>query len=290
MLLALMWSRMPAGEYSLVSGRVVGPYRILEPLGEGGMGVVFRAQRLEAPDEIIALKVLRRELAGDEVYRQRFLREARAASEVAHPNIVSVLDAGEAAGRPYLAARYVAGGPLSARIEADGSLPVPYALRVVRDVAAGLDALHTHGIVHRDVKASNVMLDADGAALITDFGLAKGRADTVLTRPGQLMGTLDYVAPELIRGAEASPASDIYALACLAHECLAGQPPFASLNALQVGVAHLEEEPPDLSEAREDIGPRLAWAVAQGLQKDPEKRLGTATAYARLIVAATRSE
>jgi serine/threonine-protein kinase len=274
---------------SLVSGSVVGPYRVVEQIGEGGMGVVFRAIRVDATDDVVALKILRRELAQDEIYRRRFVREARAAGEIEHRHIVPVLAVGEAAGRPYLATRYVEGGSLSDRIASRGPLPIDETLRVLQGVAAGLDVLHDRGIVHRDVKSSNVMLDRTGSPLITDFGLAKGRADTVLTRPGQLMGTLDYVAPELIRGEEASPATDIYALACLTYECLAGQPPFASLNALQIGVAHLEHEPPDLTARRSEIGPRLAWAVVQGLQKDPEKRLGTATAYARLVLVANRS-
>jgi serine/threonine-protein kinase len=289
MLTPPMWSPTPAGEGSLESGRVVGPYRIAEELGRGGMGIVFRAVRLDDPGAEVALKLLRRELAGDDVYRRRFYREARAAAEIEHPNIVPVLEAGEVDGRPYLATTYVAGGSVSARIAARGPLPVEEAVRVVLDAARGLDALHARGIVHRDVKSSNVMLDLEGRALLTDFGLAKGRADTVLTRPGQLMGTLDYVAPELIRGAEASPASDVYALGCLAFECLAGEPPFASRSALQVGVAHLEEEPPDLAGEREDVSPELAWAVARALQKDPAERLHSATAYARLVLAAART-
>ena len=116
---------------------------------------------------------------------------------------------------------------------------------MVGDVAAGLDALHRGGIVHRDVKPSNVMLREDGSAALTDFGLAKGAAYTVLTRPGQVLGTLDYLAPELVRGGEATPASDIYALGCVAFECLAGRPPFADRSLFGVGTAHLEDEPPD---------------------------------------------
>jgi serine/threonine-protein kinase len=278
----------PAGDASLVSGRVVGEYRIAEELGRGGMGIVFRAVRLEAPHDEVAIKLLRRELAGDEIYRRRFGREARAASEIHHPHIVPVLGVGEADGRPYLVTRYMRYGSVDARIEADGPLLVAEAVHVVLDTAAGLDALHERGIVHRDVKSSNVMIDGHGRALLTDFGLAKGRADTVLTRPGQLMGTLDYVAPELIRGEEATPASDIYALACLAYECLAGEPPFASLSTFQVGVAHLEQDPPDLAARRADVSTELAWAIARGLQKNPKDRLGSATAYARLVFAAVR--
>ena len=198
----------------LEPGTRLGVYRLEERLGEGGMGVVFRAVREPEGDEV-ALKVLRAELSADETFRRRFVHEARAAGEVRHKHLVPITDAGEAEGRPYLAVAFVRGQTLEARLASDGPLPLEDMVRVVAHVASGLDALHAGGIVHRDVKPSNVMIDEAGSANLTDFGLAKGRAYTVLTKPGMVMGTLDYLAPEMLRGSEATGASDIYALGCL---------------------------------------------------------------------------
>lgn len=260
----------------------LGAYAVEEVLGEGALGVVYRARRVDG--DVVALKVLKPTLAEDEIYRRRFAHEARIAREIRHRHLVPVLDAGEADGRPYLAARYVAGGALAERLALEGRLPPSELVRVVAHVAAGLDALHGAGLVHRDVKPENVMLEPSGDAALTDFGLAKGPAYTALTRPGEVVGTLDYLAPELIRGAAASPASDIYALGCIAYACAAGAPPFADRDLFEVGPAHLGEEP---------LPPRtlpadLAWAVLRALMKAPEERPPTATAYAHLLGAALR--
>jgi serine/threonine protein kinase len=263
---------------------IVGPFRLERKLGEGAMGVVWLARRGSEP---VALKVLRPALAGNDVYVQRFLREARVAAEVRHRHLVPILEAGEAEGIYFLASAYVDGGSLAERLERERHLAAADAVRVAGHLAAALDALHEHGIVHRDVKPENVMLAADGAAL-TDFGLAKGDAYTVLTRPGEIMGTLDYIAPELISGGEASPASDVYALGCLVYECLTGAPPFAARGLFQVAVAHLEEEPRDPREANPDVPPSVSWAVLQALAKDPAERPTTATALANLLRAGAR--
>lgn len=249
------------------------------------MGVVFRAEHL--PDgSFVALKVLKSALAADAVYRQRFAREARVAAEVQHSHLVRILESGEDGGHHYLAVAHVEGGSLQQRIERDRRLPVGEVIRLVAEIAAGLDALHAAGIVHRDVKPANVMLDERGSALLTDFGLAKGRAYTVLTRPGDVMGTLDYIAPELIAGEEARAGSDIYALGCVVYECLTGAAPFANRRIFEVAVAHLEDEPPDPCSSREDLPPQLGWALLQALAKKPEERPRTATAYAHLLRAA----
>jgi serine/threonine-protein kinase len=270
---------------TLVPGDVLGAYRIEEKLGEGAVGVVYRAGSAIA-GETVALKVLKRELAGDDVYRQRFLHEARTAAEVEHRNLVPVLEAGEGDGRHFLVVAHVEGRSLADHLAGEGRMPVANVLRLTRHIGAGLDALHRAGLVHRDVKPSNIMLDSDEVAALTDFGLAKGPAYTVLTRTGQVVGTLDYLAPELIRGEQATPASDLYALGCVVFECLSGSPPFGGRSLFEVGTAHLLEEPPELTAIRPELDPSLAWAVVQALGKEPAQRPPTGTAYAHLLRAA----
>lgn len=266
----------------LVIGDRLGPYRLEEVLGEGGMGIVYRASR-EPDGDPVALKVLRRELSHDETYRRRFVHEARAAGEVHHRHLVPVLEAGEEDERIYLAVAFVEGRTLEDRIAADGTLPLDQLVRLTAQVASGLDALHRTDLVHRDVKPSNIILDQAGNAALTDFGLAKGRAYTVLTKPGQVMGTLDYLAPEMIKGLPATPSSDVYALGCVVFECLTGHPPFAEKAVFQVGIAHLEEPPPDPCQARDDCPEGLSWAVLRALEKDPAQRPPSATAYGQMV-------
>jgi eukaryotic-like serine/threonine-protein kinase len=266
----------------LAPGDVLGPYRIVKRLGEGAMGIVFHAVR-EGDGLDVALKVLRPELSHDQTFRQRFVHEARAAGEVQHRHLVPIVDAGEVEGRSYLAVTLVRGRTLEARLQAEGRLAVDQVARLVSHIGSGLDALHRGGLVHRDVKPSNVMIDENGSSLLTDFGLAKGRAYTVLTRPGLVMGTLDYLAPELLRGGEASPASDLYALGCIAYECVVGRAPFADRSMFDLANAHLNEEPRDPATLRGDVPSGLGWAILQALAKEPEKRPPTGTAFAHLL-------
>jgi serine/threonine protein kinase len=256
-------------------------YVVDAALGEGGAGVVFRA-RWARNDTVVALKVLKREIADDELYRRRFLHEVRAAGEVRHQHLVAVLDAGEADGRNYLAMSYMRGGSLAERVK-ERSLGLDQVLRLVAEVASGLDALHERGIVHRDIKPTNILFDGESNSMLTDFGLAKGPAYTALTTRGQLIGTVNYLAPEIIRGQPATASSDIYALGCLVFECLAGSPPFASKSLFEIGLAHLEEEPSDPCAKRRDLPPQLSWAVLRALSKDPSDRPGTATAYSHML-------
>jgi serine/threonine protein kinase len=261
----------------------LGPFRIEGVLGEGAMGVVYRATRDDG-GATVALKVLRRELAGDETYRRRFVHEARAAREVASEHLVPILEAGEIDGRPYLASAFVEGETLEGRIRGRGPLPTAATVGVAADLSTALDALHEAGLVHRDVKPSNVLLTAAGSALLTDFGLAKGRAYTLLTRAGQVLGTLDYLAPEIIRGEAATPASDLYSFGCVVYDCLAGRPPFVGKGRFELGLAHLEEKPE--APCEEPLG----WAVLQALEKDAAKRPPTAVAYVTMLRAATRDQ
>jgi serine/threonine-protein kinase len=279
----------PGRTGELEVGDSLGRYRLEELIGEGATGLVFRA--VDTDGAVVALKVLKLELLEDEVFKRRFEQEARAAGEVKERHLVQIYEAGEFAGRLYLASAFVGGGSLEQRLKERGPFPVEDAVRLAQDLAAGLDALHEKNVLHRDVKASNVVFDRDGSAMLTDFGLAKGRAYTVLTRAGQVMGTLDYLAPELIRGEPASAATDIYALGCTVFECLAGEPPFASESVIQVGLAHLEQQPPHPGAHRSDMSLAFSEAVLRALEKRPEQRPPSASAYASLLeeTAARRS-
>ena len=272
----------------LEPGDRLGPYALERQLGEGATGVVFRALR-EPDGTKVAVKVLRRGLSRDPVYRQRFLREARVANEVEHRHLVPMLDAGEHDGFTFLASAYLDGGSLADLLAADGRLALDECVRLALEIAGGLAALHEHGIVHRDVKPANVMLDRHGTSALTDFGLAKGAAYTVLTRPGQWLGTLDYLAPELIEGSEATPASDIYALGCVVYECVTGAAPFSDRQLLEVAVAHLEDEPQSPRERRDTVSEELSWAILLALAKDPAQRPPTAHSFARIVNAASKA-
>ncbi|HEX9236038.1 MAG TPA: serine/threonine-protein kinase [Actinomycetota bacterium] len=274
------------GSGGVAVGDVIGSYRVDAVLGEGAVGTVFRATHVE-DGTVVALKVLKARLGADETYRRRFAHEARAAQEVQHKHLVPILEAGEWDGRSFLAVAFIAGRTLEARLE-DGPLPLDEILRLAAGVGSGLDALHAKGLIHRDVKPSNIMLNEEGSSLLTDFGLAKGPAYTVLTRPGQVVGTLDYLAPELIKGEDASPASDLYALGCVVYESVTGQPPFAGKGVLEIGIAHLEEEPPDPLANRPDLPAGLAWALKQALAKSPAERPPTASAYANMLSVSAR--
>lgn len=272
----------------LRSGDTLGAYRLEEQIGQGAMGSVFRACRADTGAEV-ALKVVRSDLAADDRYRQRFLHEARAASEVQHPHLVDVLDAGEVEGRQFLAMRFVRGRRLEEHIGDGAFRSVTKILRVAAEIGGALDALHAVGLIHRDIKASNIMLDddSDGAAALTDFGLAKGTGYAELTRPGQIVGTLDYLAPERIRGEQASAASDIYGLGCVMYECVSGHTPFGSKGMMEIAFAHLEEEPNDPCAGRSDLSAEFGWAINAALAKDPADRPPSAMSYADLLRAAT---
>jgi serine/threonine protein kinase len=274
------------GKRELEPGDVLGGYRLEDAIGAGGMGIVFRASRVEDGREV-ALKVLKIGLAGDLLFQHRFRQEARAAAEVREPHLVPIIEASEADGRHYLAVDYVAGGSLTDRIADKGPLGPDELVRLVSEVAAGVDALHAAGIVHRDIKPQNILFANDGTAMMTDFGLAKGRAYTVLTQAGQVMGTLDYLAPELLQGKPATPSTDVYALGCVAFECVVGRAPFADKSMFQVGLAHMEEAPPDPGADRPDVSPDLSAALLTALEKAPEARPQSAGAYADLLRSAS---
>ena len=202
-------------------------YRVEALLGRGGMSVVYRAHDL-ALDRKVALKLLASELAGDDRFRARFLRESRVAASLDHPNVVPIYEAGEAEGLLCIAMRYVEGTDLKRLLREEGALEPDRALDYCAQVAAALDAAHEHGLVHRDVKPSNVLITRSGHCYLADFGLTYSAADrSDLTQTGHLVGTVDYAAPEQIEGKAVDGRADVYSLGCLLYECLAGSVPFA---------------------------------------------------------------
>ena len=226
-------------------GDSLGPYRITRVIGRGRMGIVFEGT--EDGGEPVALKVVTTELSQDDVFLRRFRREVKAAQKIEHPNVVPVLDDGVEGGLPYLVQRLIPGGSLADRV--DRLRPARRSRSPCgcsRAPPAGIDALHDAGLVHRDIKGANILLEG-GTAYVSDFGLAKDSQASNLTRPGQALGSLDYMSPEQIRGEDVSPATDIYALGCVMFEVLTGTPPFGGRPSMRVLFAHLQEPPPDLS-------------------------------------------
>ena len=252
-------------------------YRIEATIGWGGSGIVYLARRDDGG--AVALKVLRRAVAADPTSLERFRRESRSAAAIRHPHVVPQVEAGDVDGQLYLVSRYMAGGSLAARLHRSGPLDVDAGLTLIDQIADGLHALHRMGYIHRDVKAENILLEPDGAAALGDMGLARGPRDLTVTQTGQVIGTMDYLAPELIRGGTATPASDIYALGCVVFAALTGRPPFASGSPFRTAFAHLEESVPYPATLRPSIGPHLAAAIVMALAKLPEDRPATTLIY-----------
>jgi serine/threonine protein kinase, bacterial len=256
-----------------VDGRQFGRYRLIELLGRGGMGEVWRAHDDET-DRVVAVKLLPQHLADDEMFVQRFRREAHAAARLDSPHVIPIHNYGEIEGRLYVDMRLVRGRDLQA-VLADGPLAPARAVRIVEQVAKALQAAHEMGLVHRDVKPSNILLDRDDFAYLIDFGIARAAADTKLTGTGGMVGTLQYMAPERLGSGEVDSRADIYALACVLYECLTGSPPFPGDSPERLMMAHLSAPPPRASTARPGVPVRIDAVIAIGMAKDPERRYAT---------------
>ena len=253
-------------------------YRIDELIGRGGMGVVYRAYDLRLK-RTVALKLMAPELALDQRFRERFSREAELAMSLEHPNVVPIHDAGDIDGRLYLAMRLVEGTDLGALLRAEGALDRARALAICSQVANALDAAHAKGLVHRDVKPSNVLLDAREHVYLADFGLTRRLAEQGgPAGDGRSVGTPAYLAPEQIEGGPVDGRTDVYSLGCLLYECLTGEAPFARSSRLAVAWAHLEEEPPSVSERRPELPGAIDAVIRKAMAKEPEDRYMTCAA------------
>ena len=253
---------------------VAGRYELEEVIGRGGMSSVFRAhdQLLERK---VALKILHEHYTSDSDYVERFRREARAAAQLGHPNIVTVIDRGEQDGRQYIVFEYVQGQTLKELVVGAGPLPVRQALQLGLQVARALAFAHEQGVVHRDVKPQNVLLDGDGQAKVTDFGIARSLDVTSVTEAGTVLGTSDYIAPEQATGDDVDPQSDIYSFGAVLYELLTGDVPFPADNFVAAALRHVNDPPPSVLERRPETPIRLAAAVDQMLEKDRDDRYGS---------------
>jgi len=281
---------------SLVAGEGIAPgsrvaeYVVLERIGRGGMAVVYRA-RDDRLGRVVALKVLAPVLAEDEGFRRRFIRESRAAAAVDDPHIIPVHEAGEANGVLFIAMRFVAGGDVRSLLRRSGPLPTMRAAAIISPVAAALDAAHAAGLIHRDVKPANMLLDARPGrpdhVYLSDFGLAKGALSSVgMTGTGHFLGTPDYISPEQIAGRPVDGRTDQYSLACAAYEMLAGEPPFIRDHGMAVVYAHVSETPPALSSRCPDLPAEADAALARALAKDPDDRYVDCHEFAETLRAA----
>jgi serine/threonine protein kinase/6-phosphogluconolactonase (cycloisomerase 2 family) len=272
-------SRGGSGEFAV--GSVVAGYRLEEQIGEGGMAVVFRAYDSRL-DRYVALKIMAPGLALDDAFRQRFIRESRAAAAVDDPHIIPVFEAGEENGVLFIAMRFVRGGDVRSLLDREGPLPPGRATEILSQVASALDSAHARGLVHRDVKPANMLLDAStdrdrpDHVYLSDFGLTKtSLAGTGLTSTGQFLGTLDYVAPEQIEGRPVDGRTDQYALACAAFELLTGAPPFRRDQGVALMYAQVSESPPLLSSRRAGLPRRADDILNRALAKAPADRYAT---------------
>ncbi|MFC5665166.1 serine/threonine-protein kinase [Kitasatospora misakiensis] len=280
---------MPAG---LVGRRVAG-YRLESEIGRGGMAVVYRAKDLRL-GRTVAVKLLAPELARNEVFRRRFIHESQVAAAIDHPHIIPVFEAGEADGILFIAMRYVEGGDLRGLISRGGPFPVDRAAGLALQIASALDAAHDHDLVHRDVKPGNVLV-APGTdsehpehLYLADFGLTKKSLSlSGLTGVGQIVGTLDYAAPEQISGRPLDGRCDQYGLGCVVFEMLAGAPPFRRESDLALLWAHLNDPPPTVREHRPDLPEAVDAVVGRSLAKLPEDRFASCLQFVAELRAAT---
>src|SRR6476659_3765825 len=260
-------------------------YELEELVGTGGMSSVFRAHD-RLLDRKVALKVLHEQYAADADYVERFRREARSVAALSHPNIVTVIDRGEHCGRQYIVFEYIEGENLKRLIERRGPAPVATALELAIQVARGLSFAHQQGLVHRDVKPQNVLLNGNNEAKVTDFGIARSLdVQHGMTQTGTVLGTSDYIAPEQAQGQRVDEHTDVYSLGVVLYELLTTEVPFPGENLVAVAMRHINEPPPPIRDKRPDVSPRLEAAVQRAMAKRPEDRFQTMADFCRELEA-----
>ena len=282
----------PAHLAGFRSGSLLAGYRLEAQVGAGGLAVVFRA-RDERLGRLVALKILAPALAADAAFRRRFMAESRAAAAVDDPHIIPVYEAGEAGGVLFIAMRFVVGGDLRGVLEREGPLAPGRAAAFISPVASALDAAHRAGLVHRDVKPANILVDArpdrPDHVYLSDFGVSKGAVSSVsLTGAGHFVGTPDYSAPEQIGGLAVDGRADQYALACVAYQLLTGSTPFEREQGMAVLFAHMSAPPPSLSARRPDLPRAADQVLTRALSKTPEDRYGSCRDFADALREALR--
>ena len=263
---------MEARPSSAMIGTVLsGRYRLEAKLGSGGMSTVYLA-RDQTLDRQVAVKVMHREMSEQADQLERFRQEARAVAKLSHPNVVSVIDAGEDGGHPYIVFEYVEGETLKQRISRNGALDPQEAIAYAIEIARGLSVAHARRMVHRDIKPQNILIDAEGRAKLTDFGISRQLEQDGMTATGRVLGTTDYVAPEQAMGRKVDPRSDIYSLGVVLYEMLVGQVPFQADSQVGVAMKHVNEELPDVQRRRPEVSAAVALVVERATAKDPGER------------------
>jgi serine/threonine protein kinase len=274
----------------LAPGSNFAGYEVESVVGAGGIGILYRARQVRL-DRPVALKLVESDVARDPLIRERLRREARMVAALDHPNVVPLYAAGDEDGTVYIVTRWVEGTELGALIQRDGPLEPSRAARTAAQIAAALEVAHEQELVHRDIKPSNVILTSEDHVYLTDFGLAKRAGTAVgLTRVDQMLGTVDYVAPEGIEGSEPDARADVYSLGCVLFEMLTGEPPFAGQGGGMAKMwAQVNAEVPSLSERRPDVSPALEDVMRRAMSKAPEDR-PTAAVFRTTVLAAVDEE